>query len=151
MSEDKRFPIENLIDGHSDTFYSSSSIPTPYPWVQIELMDKTEVEYIKITNRRDCCGERLSNIEIRVGNNEMSSLGRSANFRNELCGRYDGPAENGEVVWVSCQKPLLGKFITIQTLDNSNVYMNIAEVEVTRDLPGTQHTYLKVILVFMIT
>ena len=136
MSQDNRYPIENLIDNDEDTFYLSSKIPTPYPWVQIELADRKEVEHIKISNRKDCCGWRLAKIEVRVGDNEVSTFGRSAISQNELCTRYNGPAQDGEIVWVSCQRPISGKYITIQALGWSSVYMNIAEVEILRNLPG---------------
>ena len=137
LSEDKRYPIENLIDDDHNTFYLSSSIPTPYPWIEIELMNISLVEHLKITNRKDCCGERLASIEIRVGNKEMSSRSRrSIAYDNELCARYSGPAKDGETVWVSCRRPISGKYITIQTQDDTIVYMNIAEIEVVRNLPG---------------
>ena len=137
LSEDKRYPIKNLIDNDPNSFYLSSSIPTPYPWIEIELMNETLVEHLKITNRKDCCGERLSNIEIRVGNKAMSSRSRrSIVYENELCARYSGPAKDGETVWVSCRRPISGKYITIQPKDDTIVYMNIAEIDVVKNLPG---------------
>ena len=137
LSEDRRYPITNMIDKDLDSFYLSSTIATPYPWIEIELMIKTLVEHLKITNRKDCCGERLSNVEIRVGNKAMSSRSRrSIVYENELCARYSGPAKDGETVWVSCRRPISGKYITIQTQDDTIVYMNIAEIDVVKNLPG---------------
>ena len=125
-----------MIDNDDTTFYLSSKIPTPYPWVQIELVDKKEIKHIKITNRPDCCGERLAKIEVRVGDYEVSNFGRSAFSNNELCARYNGPAQDGEIVRITCHRPISGKYITIQALGWSSVYMNIAEVEILKNVPG---------------
>ncbi|CAI9545486.1 unnamed protein product [Staurois parvus] len=38
------------------------------PWWRVDLLKPYSVAYITITNRGDCCGERLSGAEILVGN-----------------------------------------------------------------------------------
>ena len=59
--------IENLIDEDEFTFYSSGRKTNEKKWVQMELAKESMVHYIKIRNRRNCCGERFSNAEFRVG------------------------------------------------------------------------------------
>ena len=38
------------------------------PWLEVKLDKEYVLGRIRLTNRGDCCGERLSNIEIRIGN-----------------------------------------------------------------------------------
>ena len=109
-SEHENHPAANLVDGKTSTFYRSSDTNTEYPWVQLELIDMESVNGIVITNRRDCCGERLAKVEIRVGDNQVTKEnGRIAILKNDLCGEYQGPSQDGEVVHIRCSTPLTGR------------------------------------------
>ena len=88
------------------------------------------VHLVKITNRKDCCGRRLKNVEIRVGHNETKKTGQSLISRNILCGKYTGPGSNGQTVLINCDPAIEGKYVTIQTLDDTITKINIAEVQV---------------------
>lgn len=37
------------------------------PWWRVDLGSETRVDEVYIINRGDCCGDRLSDFEIRVG------------------------------------------------------------------------------------
>ena len=123
------FPPSNLIDGNPNTFYASSGTTTVQPWVQLELQPESVVYGVKITNRVNCCGERLSDVEVRVGDEKVTVQSQQGLSSNKLCGTFDGPGTNGEVVRIECSKPIPGMYITIQIKDRSVKQINIAEVE----------------------
>ena len=128
-SENDKYAATNLADGKTSTFYASSDTITEHPWVQLELIDTESVKGIVITNRRDCCGERLTKVEIRVGDNQVTKENeRTAILKYDLCGEYQGPAQDGEVVNIRCSTPLTGRYVTIQVTANEIQHMNIAEV-----------------------
>ena len=39
------------------------------PWWRVDLQNSYLVKKVKITNRNDCCWNRLRNVQVRVGNN----------------------------------------------------------------------------------
>ena len=119
-----------LIDKNTNTFYSSSTLPAKNEWVQMGLAKSGTIFWIKIENRKDCCGERLSNIEARVGEIETTMENPSNILRNELCGTYVGPGKDGEIVYIQCTRPLKGKYVTLRRRDDKEQIINIAEVAV---------------------
>lgn len=63
------------IDGKRNSFYgngfcSHTAEDETNPWWKVDLLETYIVTYIKITNRGDCCAERLDGAEIRVGDSE---------------------------------------------------------------------------------
>ena len=60
----------NAVDGyrHPD-FQEGSCIQTDYqmsPWWIVDLQNDFYVTSVVITNRRDCCSERLRNFEVKI-------------------------------------------------------------------------------------
>ncbi|KAG9283888.1 fucolectin-4-like [Astyanax mexicanus] len=95
------------IDGNpnSDARDGSCSHTNPQsnPWWRVDLLNKYKITFITITNRGDCCAERLNGAEIHVGNSlinngndnprvaVVSSIppGRSVTFKlSNVSGRY---------------------------------------------------------------
>ena len=61
------------VDGKSDPMYyrGHTCTCTDYeakPWWRVDLGKEDTVASVKITNRGDCCGKRLRNFDILVGN-----------------------------------------------------------------------------------
>lgn len=55
------------IDGQPSTFSHTAS-STDNPWWRLDLLDSYHIAKIVITNRVQCCGERLIGAEIYIGN-----------------------------------------------------------------------------------
>ena len=74
---------QNAIDGNRASNWNQRSIThTQYsyrPWWRVDLRTVYKVTYVKITNRKDCCANRINGAEIRIGN----SLSDNGN-RNKL-------------------------------------------------------------------
>ncbi|XP_072550442.1 uncharacterized protein [Salminus brasiliensis] len=63
---------ENAVDGKRALSYMSGSCSHTYPerdpWWRVELPGVYNVTSVTITNRGDCCGERIRGAQIRIGN-----------------------------------------------------------------------------------
>jgi len=103
---------DRAVDGHTNTDYADNSCThTEYelkPWWKVDLGKPHTVAGVQIWNRGDCCGSRLSDFEVRVGNNPgVWSSSRKCGGRWEIgegehkeisCG-----GQGGRYVWVVLQ------------------------------------------------
>ncbi|XP_044065516.1 fucolectin-4 [Siniperca chuatsi] len=62
----------NAIDGNRDPNYRAGScthtVAQTNPWWRVDLLESYIVTSVTITNRADCCAERLNGVEIHIGN-----------------------------------------------------------------------------------
>ncbi|XP_075057087.1 uncharacterized protein LOC142143276 [Mixophyes fleayi] len=62
----------NGINGNQDSVYNHGSCCHTHndfsPWWRVDLLRSHKIHHITITNRGDCCGERLNGAEILIGN-----------------------------------------------------------------------------------
>ena len=62
----------NAIDGNRESDYYAGSctatITQTNPWWKLDLLESYIITSIIITNRRDCCAERINGAEIYIGN-----------------------------------------------------------------------------------
>ena len=131
-NEHNAFPVENLWDGNDNTFYhsdDSAGQSTLQPWVQLELATESTVAKVEITNRHDCCGDRLKNIEVWVGNTNWDW------YKNTLCQKFDGPGTDGQVLTLECTKAIPGRYVTMLRNEKEGAVkdwnvMNVAGFEV---------------------
>lgn len=67
----------NAIDGNRDSNYHRGSCTHSAelndPWWRLDLLHSYMITSISITNRGDCCEQRLDNLNIHVGNSTTSS------------------------------------------------------------------------------
>ena len=80
------------------------------------------IRKLVITNRSDCCWERLSNFEIRIG----LSLDNNGNS-NPLCGGLH--SLQNETKSIVCPKPMLGRYVNI-IVPGADQTLTLCEVEV---------------------
>lgn len=72
----------NAIDGYPEShFHIGSCTHTNEdrnPWWKVDLLQPYVITSITITNRGDCCGDRIQGLQIRVGNSLVNNgLGNS--------------------------------------------------------------------------
>ena len=60
------------IDGNRNSIFASGSCshtaPMTNPWWRVDLLESYIVTSVAITNRADCCAERINGAEVRIGN-----------------------------------------------------------------------------------
>jgi hypothetical protein len=119
------------VDGNTDGRYPNGSVTHTnggaQSWWQVDLGQVSAVESVRVFNRTDCCGARLSNFHIFVSDTDMSGRSLSQLIADPavvqvLVGSLSGAP--------SISVPLVGpgRFVKIQ-LSGSD-YLSLAEVQV---------------------
>ncbi|XP_064171435.1 adhesion G protein-coupled receptor E2-like isoform X1 [Anguilla rostrata] len=91
------------------------------PWWRVDLFNVHNISSVVVTNRGDCCAERLNGAEIRIGNSLVDN-GNS----NPLCAQIPSIPAGGTVTY-SCPG-MLGRYVTI-SLSRTGI-ITLCEVEV---------------------
>ncbi|XP_026107690.1 fucolectin-5-like [Carassius auratus] len=116
---------EHAADGNRDSNYAKGSCTLTKvefnPWWRADLGNVYSISNVSITNRGDCCKERLRGAQIRIGN----SLENNGN-NNELAATVL-TVPNGTVTFVF--EPVNGRYVNIFLPGNDEI-LTLCEVEV---------------------
>ena len=121
-----------------------------YPWLQWHLPILTRITAVSTANGKDCCGERLKNVEIRAGMDNVNSTVQAFNLQgrivaNEICGNFEGPGEDGKVYTIKCGAPIFANYITVQIINQEQSILQINELKFITDsivLIGKKHNFM---------
>ncbi|XP_028393972.1 fucolectin-like isoform X2 [Dendronephthya gigantea] len=117
---------ERAVDGIRSSNWGQGSCThthTNSPWWRVDLQHVFFIRKLIITNRSDCCPERLSNFEIRIG----ATLNNTDGNSNPLCGGYHSlKAETKSIV---CPNPMIGRYVNI-IIPGPGKHLTLCEVEV---------------------
>ncbi|XP_062421540.1 uncharacterized protein si:ch211-215k15.4 [Pungitius pungitius] len=117
----------NAIDGNPDShFHSGSCTHTDdrtNPWWRVDLLRPYTVTSIVITNRADCCRERLDRARVHVGNS-LDDNGAA----NPVVGTIDR-TDQGATITLTLTKHADGRYVTV-VLPGSGKILTLCEVEV---------------------
>ncbi|XP_023837812.1 fucolectin-5-like [Salvelinus sp. IW2-2015] len=117
---------QNAIDGNRESDGQKGSCThTAYdtnPWWRVDLLDVYRVTAVTITNRGDCCHERLNGAEIRIGNSLESN-----GINNPRC-VVISLIQAGETKTVQCNE-MEGRYVVV-VIPDRNEYLTLCEVEV---------------------
>lgn len=109
------------------------------PWLEWHLPEETTVAGISISTSR-FEGERLRNLEIRAGSDQLDPNFRGKIVINDICGKFIGPGANRRSYTILCERPISADFITFQALIN-DTQLQINEVELITTSEGKLITY----------
>ncbi|KAK7878045.1 hypothetical protein WMY93_031295 [Mugilogobius chulae] len=117
----------NAIDGKRDSVYGHKScthtLETTDPWWRVDLRESCMITSITITNRRDCCAQRLDSAQIRIGN----SLDNNGNS-NPIVATVSHIAGGRSQTFV-LPRAVEGRYVNI-FLPGMNKILTLCEVEV---------------------
>ena len=122
------WPPSRAVDGNADTYFDNgycshtAECCSMLPWWRVDFGGIAVVYSMKITNRRDCCGERLSDFNVRVGD---SHIGRGE--QNALCKQNLSVPLGGTSTFI-CYPLLYGRYLYVET--NVEMPLVMCEVEV---------------------
>ncbi|XP_064410056.1 uncharacterized protein LOC102363098 [Latimeria chalumnae] len=129
---DARGRAGHAIDGNSNSNYFSSSCTATKndfgPWWRLDLAKTYKVSSITITNRGDCCPQRLNGAVIHVGN----SLDNNGND-NPTCGSVTSLSAGSTQTF--CCEGMGGRYVSIN-IPGRREFLSLCEVEVM-GVPGT--------------
>ncbi|KAJ7999310.1 hypothetical protein DPEC_G00193060 [Dallia pectoralis] len=116
----------DAIDGDRTSHYHSGSCTHTQndtnPWWRVDLKDVYRVSTVSLTNRKDCCPERLNGAEIRIGNSLENN-----GINNPRCAVVSNiPA--GETVYFQC-KEMDGRYVVV-VIPGRAEWLTLCEVEV---------------------
>ncbi|KAJ8340852.1 hypothetical protein SKAU_G00331430 [Synaphobranchus kaupii] len=123
---------DNAIDGNRDsTFLHASCSHTnddANPWWRVDLLEEYVIASVTITNRGDCCPEKINGAEIHIGNSLENN-----GIDNPQCSDVDSMAL-GETKTFQCEHPLSGRYVTVYLPRTG--YLHLCEVEVNAWVPA---------------
>ncbi|KAM4694449.1 fucolectin-4-like [Discoglossus pictus] len=116
----------NAIDGNQDSNFhhgSCSMTNNDYSaWWRVDLLKPYKISHIIITNRGDCCGERLNGGQILIGNSNENNGNNNPSFVT-IDHIPNGGARNFQ-----CNN-VVGRYVNI-ILPGKSTYLQICEVQV---------------------
>uniref|UniRef100_A0A671MKM8 Si:ch1073-376c22.1 n=1 Tax=Sinocyclocheilus anshuiensis TaxID=1608454 RepID=A0A671MKM8_9TELE len=116
---------QNAVDGNSESNYmlgSCTHTAGDDPWWRVDLREVHKVTRVSITNRGDCCEERIVGAQIRIGNS-LENNGNSNDLVTAIGFILSGGTKTFDF------KPVKGRYVNI-FLPGTNKYLTLCEVEV---------------------
>ncbi|KAM5147986.1 uncharacterized protein ACMZJ9_011622 [Mantella aurantiaca] len=117
---------KNAIDASLDSNYlyiqCTGTSEEDNPWWMVDLKGKFKVFTVAVTNRRDCCAERINGAQIRIGNS--AEVGGTT---NPMCGIISTMGR-GETLAFECDG-MVGQYVTI-FLPGKSTTLTVCEVQV---------------------
>ncbi|XP_067663565.1 uncharacterized protein [Haliotis asinina] len=125
---------DRAVDGNKDSGFFQlscweSRLGDMQPFWMVDLQGDYILEYITITNRGDCCGDRMHDLKIEVFTDDPI---QNPLTPSQLCAMYYGPMPAGATENVSCSCAAQGRYVRIQGLHrrSESDRLTLCEVEV---------------------
>merc|ERR1711971_186349 len=118
-------PDEGVQDGASADFCHTENEPTP--WLAIDYGTTVTVQRVEIFNRRQCCGFRTRNVDVRISD-VLPTSGSQMFSGGTLLGRFVGPGSDGQQITISGQA-MSGRFVILQMNNGDDEPLNLKEVK----------------------
>src|SRR6266511_3878208 len=122
------------VDGNTNGNWSDNSVTHTnnehQPWWLVDLGSVQQIGTVKLWNRTDCCGERLSNFYVLVSDNPFSSTDLTMTINQAGVSSYYTAGPAGLLTEIGVGRS--GRYVRVQLAGDN--YLSLAEVEV---LAGT--------------
>lgn len=123
---------QKAVDGSTSTFFDLSTCSLTEveksPWWYVNLLEPYMVQLVRIDFGQSCCAKgRKATIVVRVGNNRPD-LGV-----NPICNRFTGFIEEGRPLFLPCNPPMPGAFVSVHFEGPPGVSLSICEAFVYTD------------------
>ncbi|KAL7855504.1 hypothetical protein AOLI_G00191080 [Acnodon oligacanthus] len=113
------------IDGNKNTDFNDKFCSTTdyadSPWWRVDLLNMYEISSVVITNRGDCCTQRIIGAEIRIGN----SLDNNGNNNPRCADISSMPA----TLTITNACKMIGRYVNV-VIPETNRILTLCEVEV---------------------
>jgi len=123
---------QKAVDGSTSTFFDLSTCSLTEveksPWWYVNLLEPYMVQLVRIDFGQSCCAKgKKATIVVRVGNNRPD-LGV-----NPICNRFTGIIEEGRPLFLPCNPPMPGAFVSVHFEGPPGVSLSICEAFVYTD------------------
>ncbi|XP_048253415.1 fucolectin-like [Haliotis rufescens] len=127
-------PSDLAVDGNKNTNDNAGScahvaaVPEPsIDWWQVDLQKIFTVLTVSITNRGDCCHERLTNFTVEVHTSDPMT---SSNSGLQVCYLHEGTVGSGLTVDLTCAVNTMGRYVRIVKYNSGDIPLTLCEVVV---------------------
>ncbi|XP_054730248.1 uncharacterized protein LOC129239012 isoform X1 [Anastrepha obliqua] len=122
---------QKAIDGSTSAFFTPETCSLTKaersPWWYVNLLEPYMVQLVRLDFGKSCCGSKPATIVVRVGNNRPD-LGT-----NPICNRFTGLLEEGQPLFLPCNPPMPGAFVSVHLETNTPNQLSICEAFVYTD------------------
>ncbi|CAG9771055.1 unnamed protein product [Ceutorhynchus assimilis] len=123
---------QKAIDGSTSAFFNAETCtltkPEKTPWWYVNLLEPYMVQLVRLDFGKPCCGaNKPATIVVRVGNNRPD-LGT-----NPICNRFTGFLEEGQPLFLPCNPPMPGAFVSVHLEVPTANQLSICEAFVYTD------------------
>uniref|UniRef100_A0A2A4J811 Sushi, von Willebrand factor type A, EGF and pentraxin domain-containing protein 1 n=1 Tax=Heliothis virescens TaxID=7102 RepID=A0A2A4J811_HELVI len=129
-TEDGGVP-QRALDGSTSATFSAETCtltkPERVPWWYVNLLEPYMVQLVRLDFGKQCCGTNKAVIVVRVGNNRPD-LGT-----NPICNRFTGFIEQGQPLFLPCNPPMPGAFVSVHLEASTPSQLSICEAFVYTD------------------
>ncbi|XP_063372812.1 seizure protein 6 homolog [Cydia amplana] len=130
-TEDSGVP-QRALDGSTSSVYSPETCTLTkqerVPWWYVNLLEPYMVQLVRLDFGKPCCGaNKPAVIVVRVGNNRPD-LGT-----NPICNRFTGFLEEGQPLFLPCNPPMPGAFVSVHLEASTPSQLSICEAFVYTD------------------
>ncbi|KAJ8340857.1 hypothetical protein SKAU_G00331480 [Synaphobranchus kaupii] len=101
---------------------------TSHPWWRVDLLETYVIASVTITNRGDCCAGDINGAQIHIGDSLVN------NGINRQCSVI-GSMTLGENRIFYCEKPMIGRYVTVSIPRAEYLYMCEVEVNAWLAIP----------------
>uniref|UniRef100_A0A3Q3FFB4 Fucolectin tachylectin-4 pentraxin-1 domain-containing protein n=1 Tax=Labrus bergylta TaxID=56723 RepID=A0A3Q3FFB4_9LABR len=119
------------IDGRRDSTYykgfCTHTLEETNPWWRLDLRETHAVTSVKVTNRGDCCAQRLDGAEIRIGNSAENN-----GNDNPKCASISHIGAGKTVTFYCEGGSVMGRFVNV-IIPGPKKILTLCEVEVYAD------------------
>ena len=121
---------DRAIDGNTSGNWGDNSVSITtfehQPWWQVDLGSVQQIGEIRLWNRTDCCGVRLSNFYVLVSDNPFSSTDLTTTINQSGVSSYYTADPVGVTKEIGVYRS--GRYVRVQLAGDE--YLHLAEVEV---------------------
>jgi hypothetical protein len=118
------------VDGNTNGNFANASVThtsnTFQPWWQVDLGASQSLQTIRLWNRTDCCGDRLSNFYVLVSDQPFVSTDLNTTINQAGVSNYFTAGQAGVTTTINVGRT--GRYVRVQ-LAGTN-FLSLAEVEV---------------------
>uniref|UniRef100_A0A1B0FG42 Uncharacterized protein n=1 Tax=Glossina morsitans morsitans TaxID=37546 RepID=A0A1B0FG42_GLOMM len=122
---------QKAIDGSTSAFFTPETCSLTKaersPWWYVNLLEPYMVQLVRLDFGKSCCGNKPATVVVRVGNNRPD-LGT-----NPICNRFTGLLEEGQPLFLPCNPPMPGAFVSVHLETNIPNQLSICEAFVYTD------------------
>ncbi len=131
------------VDGNTNGNWAAGSVThtdaTPTPWWEVDLGEVVDIANIRVWNRTDCCGERLSNFYVLVSEKPFAAPDLNSTINQPGVSAFPAPSQGGTPSIFSIGKP--GRYVRVQLVGTNN--LSLAEVEIMADVVSNEPSGLR--------